>query len=343
MQTVTTTRSPRAKKLIGVAVAVTGILGLTTTVSASGPRIQASTTDSSAQPPAVLVSTSPVRVLDTRPGTGPIGVPSAKKIGQGETINLKLAGEGLTIPANATSAILNVTIDEDATLQSFLTIWPTGEPRPTTSANNALPGLVAANSVIAKLGNGSISIFNQQGSVHLAIDLVGYLVPLSEVALPVGATGPAGAPGPAGTSTAAVGGPGLLGLPLTVLGTTAWTNVASFVAPTNGSFILQANAGITFDGGPLVALGAASTTLCRWSNNPGFDLGASITAGVEVIGIGVPGLDTANISVPGYIANATAGTVVNFECQVDQVLAVNSRTQVEAAVTAIQVTNITPG
>jgi hypothetical protein len=125
-----------------------------------------------------FVPISPVRILDTRPAPeGPIGVATAGKLGAGATLDVAVAGPGLAVPASATAAMLNITIDQDATLQSFITVWPTGEQRPLTSANNALPNLVASNSMLAKLGNGSISIYNQQGSVNVVVDVVGYLVP----------------------------------------------------------------------------------------------------------------------------------------------------------------------
>ena len=78
--------------------------------------------------------------------------------------------------------MINVTIDDDASLKSFLTVWPAGTPRPFTSANNAEPGLVSPNLTIAKLGpTGGISFYAQQGAINVAVDLVGYTVPLSSV------------------------------------------------------------------------------------------------------------------------------------------------------------------
>ena len=60
---------------------------------------------------------------------GPIGVPAAKKLGAGESIDVAVGGVG-AIPDDATSVAVNITIDEDATLKSFLTVWPTGQTRP---------------------------------------------------------------------------------------------------------------------------------------------------------------------------------------------------------------------
>jgi len=127
--------------------------------------------------PAEFVGITPVRVLDTRGAAGgPIGVPAAKKLGAGETINVAVGNVG-AIPADATSVAVNITIDEDATLKSFLTVWPAGQTRPNTSANNAEPGLVSANSAIFQLGaDGKLSVFNQQGTVNVIMDVTGYFV-----------------------------------------------------------------------------------------------------------------------------------------------------------------------
>jgi hypothetical protein len=178
-------RSHRFRNILSGGLAIAAMIGAGTAASgamaSAPPRIEASLTDASAQPAGVFIAVSPLRVLDTRPAPeGPIGVTSPAPLAQGATMNLQLAGSNMAIPAEATSAFLNVTIDDDAPLQSFLTIWPSGEVRPNSSANNALPGLVASNSIIAKLGtNGSISIFNQQGAVNVVVDVVGYMLPLT--------------------------------------------------------------------------------------------------------------------------------------------------------------------
>ena len=60
-------------------------------------------------------------MLDTRNVTGgPVGVPAAKPVGPGETIDVTVAGftdksGNVLIPADATSVAANITIDEDAT------------------------------------------------------------------------------------------------------------------------------------------------------------------------------------------------------------------------------------
>jgi hypothetical protein len=125
--------------------------------------------------PAEFVGITPVRVLDTRSGTT-VGVPSAAPLGADSTIDVQVAGIN-GVPAAATSVAINITIDVDATMKSFMTVWPTGEPRPLASANNAEPGLVATNSALIKVGQlGKISVYNLRGAVNVIIDVTGYFV-----------------------------------------------------------------------------------------------------------------------------------------------------------------------
>ncbi len=130
---------------------------------------------------AALITINPTRVLDTRASSGgPIGVATAGPLGQGETLDVVLTPPG-PLPADASGAVLNVTL-AGATVKTFVTVWPTGEARPLASTNNAEPGLITPNSIVAKLGaGGAISIFNANGSTDVVVDVVGYLVPMDKV------------------------------------------------------------------------------------------------------------------------------------------------------------------
>jgi hypothetical protein len=115
-------------------------------------------------------------VLDTRGGGQTVGIPSAAPIGANQTLEVQITGVS-GIPAEATSVAINVTIDQDATLKSFLTVWPTGDPMPLASTNNAEPGFISPVSALLKIGtDGKISVFNQQGAVNVIIDVTGYFV-----------------------------------------------------------------------------------------------------------------------------------------------------------------------
>jgi hypothetical protein len=148
----------------------------------------------------VFVGITPVRVLDTRgPTDGPIGVPTAAKLGANSSIDVSIAGV-FGIPANAVGVSLNVTIDDDATAKSFLTVYPTGQTRPNASTNNAEPGLVMSNSAIFQLGqDGKLTVYNQQGSVNVIFDATGYFL---ACAPPTGGPTTTTAPGETTTTTA---------------------------------------------------------------------------------------------------------------------------------------------
>lgn len=113
---------------------------------------------------------TPVRVLDTRNGTG---APRAK-LGPGATLELAITGAG-GVPALGVGAVaVNVTV-AGATAPSSFTVFPTGTSRPNTSNLNFVAGQIVANLVIAKLGTGGrISIFNQSGTTDVIADLAGW-------------------------------------------------------------------------------------------------------------------------------------------------------------------------
>lgn len=101
---------------------------------------------------------SPARLLDTRD----VGT----KLGPGETLEV-------TVPTGAAAVALNVAVTE-GTAGSYLTVFPAGEPRPTTSNLNFGPGQTTSNAVVAKVGAADqVSIFNAAGDVHVIVDLNG--------------------------------------------------------------------------------------------------------------------------------------------------------------------------
>jgi len=111
------------------------------------------------------------RILDSRPATqvGTYNTPWAAVTTRDVAVG-GLAG----VPANADAVVLNVTAT-DTTLPSFLTVWPTGQPRPNASSLNWTPGVTIPNAVTVKLGtDGKISMFNLSGAVDVVADVSGY-------------------------------------------------------------------------------------------------------------------------------------------------------------------------
>jgi hypothetical protein len=211
----------RTAVVVGVTVIATVFGGIA--IAASGPAPQV--TPALPGVPSVFVGVTPVRVLDTRGAAGgPIGVPAAGELGPNSSIDVAMAGV-FGIPENAIAVSVNVTIDDDATLKSFLTVYPTGQPRPNASTNNAEPGLVMSNSAIFQLGtDGKLTVYNQQGAVNVIIDVTGYFL--------------ACAPPSGGTTTTTTTAPGATVTPApdcTATGGPTETVVSSLAAPWEAS------------------------------------------------------------------------------------------------------------
>ena len=112
----------------------------------------------------------PARVLDTREGNGaPVG-----RVAPNSAIDLQVTGRG-GVPASGVSAVvLNVTVTEPSAL-SFLTAWPTGEPRPLASNLNFTAGQTVPNLVVVKVGaGGKVSLYNYAGTTHVIADVSGW-------------------------------------------------------------------------------------------------------------------------------------------------------------------------
>src|SRR5665647_3398965 len=112
---------------------------------------------------------TPVRVLDTRFGTG---APQAQ-LGTGQTLTLTVPN----LPAGTTAVALNVTVT-GPTAASWLTVYPGGQPRPVASNLNYLTGQTIPNMVMVPLGPGNtVTFYNSAGTVDVIADVLGYYAP----------------------------------------------------------------------------------------------------------------------------------------------------------------------
>jgi hypothetical protein len=208
----------------------------------------------------------PKRVLDTRDGTG---APAAK-VGPGGTITVDVTDTfGSGVPASGvTAVVLNATVTE-ATAFSYLTVFPSGAAMPVASNLNFGPGETAPNLVVGKVGgDGTVKVFNAQGSTHVIFDVAGWYGGSSGGALfrsltparvldtrssPQGT--PPGQVDPGETITVDVTGVG--GVPST--GITAVILNVTVTGPTSGSFLtifpegpLPLASNLNFDAGETV-------------------------------------------------------------------------------------------
>jgi hypothetical protein len=108
---------------------------------------------------------APQRVADTR---------GSRALGPFETRGFQVAGLA-GIPAEATGVIMNVTAAAPSS-DGYLTVWPSGTPRPTASNVNFTGGQDVPNLVMVRLGGGNVDIFNELGSTQVLLDVVGYVV-----------------------------------------------------------------------------------------------------------------------------------------------------------------------
>ena len=115
---------------------------------------------------------SPARLLDTRNGTGTGG--AVAPIAAASAIDLDVTGVGGVPETGVTAVALNV-VATNVTGDSYLTVWPAGQPRPLASNLNFRPGVSVPNLVIARVGiDGKVSLYNNVGNVDVAADVQGY-------------------------------------------------------------------------------------------------------------------------------------------------------------------------
>jgi hypothetical protein len=208
---------------------------------------------------------NPKRILDTRSGIGA----ARAKVGAGQTIDLQVAGvttDGGQVPANATAAVLNVTVT-NTTGTTDVRVFPSGTARPGSSNLNAGKSQTVPNLVTATLGaNGKVSIYNSGGTVDLIADLGGWYTPgtsgagftavdprriLDTRPAPDGPVGPSGGPVRAGapidvqvTGTVPTAGGGSVSIPadatavvlnVTATSATTFTDVRVYPTPSDAS------------------------------------------------------------------------------------------------------------
>jgi hypothetical protein len=123
-----------------------------------------------------FVPVSPGRVLDTRIAAD---ITDGAPVAAGAGIDLQVEGRAGVPASGATAVVLNVTAAQ-ALEPGFVTVWPTGQPRPTVSNLNVTAvGQNLANLVTVELGaGGKISLFSQ-GGTHFVVDVEGYYVPVA--------------------------------------------------------------------------------------------------------------------------------------------------------------------
>lgn len=119
---------------------------------------------------ALYTAITPVRVIDTRPGSNQTG--AGDTLGPSGVLTEPL-GSGVHLGSDLTALITNVTVT-DTTAPSFVTVYP-GPSLPLASDLNWTAGQTVANLTVATVSNtGNVSFYNQAGSADLVVDVFGY-------------------------------------------------------------------------------------------------------------------------------------------------------------------------
>ncbi len=149
---------------LGPIATVTAVLGLGLFVVAPPSVVHAAPPGAS-----VYVAVTPYRILDSRTGQG---FPQ-RKVNAGEAFTLALTN----VPPGSSAVVLNMTITNSAD-RGFVTVYPTGVPRPTASSINVdAAGQTIANLATVPIGSGgSVDVFSQM-QADLVADVQGYYVP----------------------------------------------------------------------------------------------------------------------------------------------------------------------
>ncbi|PBC78756.1 parallel beta helix pectate lyase-like protein [Streptomyces sp. TLI_235] len=116
---------------------------------------------------------TPYRLLDTRS--------QQFKPNPYVPLTLDLSSYGPTgnhgLSAGMTAVVLNVTAT-NAEADTFLTLWPSGQPRPTASNLNVKAGQTVANLVTVPVGRWQqVDVHNHSGDADVIVDVLGYYQP----------------------------------------------------------------------------------------------------------------------------------------------------------------------
>jgi hypothetical protein len=104
---------------------------------------------------------TPVRLLDTRSGG---------RLESGSTLTVPA---DTVVPAGATAVLANITVT-DAAAAGYVTVWPSGQERPTASVVNPAAGETRANTAVVPLGADGRFLLYSSSPAHVIVDVSGF-------------------------------------------------------------------------------------------------------------------------------------------------------------------------
>lgn len=215
----------------------------------------------------------PCRLVDTRGasagfvGVAPFSGPSIPSGGTATfpalAANQTTAPTPCAIPSTAQAYALNLTVVPPRPLAGvdYVTLWPSGQPQPTTSSINDALGAILGNGAIIAAGvpAGGISVYNSGPSnTDVVIDVSGYFAP-------------------APSSGSVTGGAILPSFPITItpglitMGGGAGQSAANGVSTMPGPFALTSSQVTTDTGEVQIGFTAANQVACYIINMPMID------------------------------------------------------------------------
>jgi Big-like domain-containing protein/VCBS repeat protein/FG-GAP repeat protein len=122
-----------------------------------------------------FIPVTPCRLMDTRSGSGfsgPFGFPF---ISGNTSRTVPIPSGACGIPASAKAYSLNATVVPQGFLD-YLTLWPTGFPKPFVSTVNAYDGQITANAAIVPAGAGGSIDMYASNNTDVILDINGYFL-----------------------------------------------------------------------------------------------------------------------------------------------------------------------
>jgi hypothetical protein len=119
---------------------------------------------------------APCRVADTRMPTFPPGLGPPYLPGLQQRDFPLLSATACNIPSTAAAYSLNFSVVPHGPL-GYMTVWPTGQPRPTVSTLNDIPGTIIANAAIVPAGSGGQVSVYPSNDTDVIVDINGYFAP----------------------------------------------------------------------------------------------------------------------------------------------------------------------
>ena len=116
---------------------------------------------------------APTRIADTRTGSGQ-GY-AGQHLAAGGTLTIQAIGAG-GVPAGATAVMVNLTVPNSTVANTYLTAYPAGTARPTSTSVYYTGSIAFTESTIKLDSGGAFTVYNHSGTTDVIVDVLGYFI-----------------------------------------------------------------------------------------------------------------------------------------------------------------------